>query len=94
MKHKTDQDPTTNVLSFESYRDRETTARLQQEGCTEEGLLLRAIFRPPLMSLALFEAATDEAQAAGRDEFEYLREKYPNECRGWDLPDLLKADKA
>lgn len=91
MEQETNQDPKTNVVSFEGHRDRETTARLQQEGCTAEGLLLRAIFCPPLMSLEQFEAATDEAQAAGRDEFEYILETYPNQCRGWDIPDLKTA---
>jgi hypothetical protein len=73
-----------SVAQFAYYRDRKTVSRMRQSGYTNEEVLLRAIFQPPLMSMEQFLKALDEADEAGEDFVQYIRAHYPNQCVGWD----------
>lgn len=72
------------VAQFAYHRDRATMVRMRQAGCTNEDILLRALFQPPLMPMEQFLKAMDEADEAGEDFVKYIREHYPNQCVGWD----------
>ncbi|MHB1587885.1 MAG: hypothetical protein ACYCRH_08210 [Acidiferrobacteraceae bacterium] len=72
------------VTEFAYHRDRATVARMRQSGYTDEEILLRAIFMPPLMSMEQYLKALREADEAGEDSDTYIRKHYPNQCVGWD----------
>ena len=73
-----------SVAQFAYHRDRKTVSRMRQSGYTNEEVLLRAIFQPPLMSMEQFMKALDEADEAGEDFVKYIRAHYQNQCVGWD----------
>ncbi|MHB1516351.1 MAG: hypothetical protein ACYCVY_11740 [Acidiferrobacteraceae bacterium] len=78
-------EPEKRVAQFVYHRDRKTVARMRQSGYSDEEILLRAIFMPPLMSMEQYLKAMDEADEAGEDFVTYMREHYPNQCVGWDI---------